>query len=222
MEHNEKIEAGATLKGKQDQQVEKPIALGVVAIMIVGFLLLAYLVMQGLTLSFDASVLRHINTTTSVWQDTMWQIITDLGGAVAVTLIVAITTAVVWCRHRVRAALQFAMSVVGAMALSSILKLIFSRERPELWEQLITETTHSFPSGHAIASSAIALSVVVLLWQTKWRIWAVAIGLVYVGLIGYSRLYLGVHYPTDVLAGWLVSIAWVSLMVVAFTRRRVY
>lgn len=222
MDHSEKQKTQVTATGKRSWQTKNHLLLGVAIAGVVTFLLLAYFVSQGQTLGFDASVLLYVNAAASGWQDVAWQVITDFGGAMAVALIVAVTAGVLWYQGRIRSALQFTVSVVGAMALSSILKLLFSRERPELWQQLITETTHSFPSGHAIASSAITLSVVVLLWRTKWRTWAILAGLVYVGLISYSRLYLGVHYPTDIVAGWLVSITWVSLMVIAFTRRRVY
>lgn len=208
--------------GRKSWRHADVVTLGVAIVSLLGFSLLAYLVAQQTTLAFDAAVLRSINSTSSAWQDTMWQVITDCGGAIAVTFVTILASVALVYRRSIRGALQFAMSVGGAMALSASLKLIFMRERPELWQQLIAESTYSFPSGHAIGSSAIALGVIVLLWHTKWRLWAVLGGLLYIGLIGYSRMYLGVHYPTDIMAGWLISAAWVGLMVIAFRRRRVY
>ena len=104
------------------------------------------------------------------------------------------------------------MGVGGAALLNMVLKLIFERPRPDLWEQLIIETSFSFPSGHAMASSALAFSVIAIAWNTRFRWYAVGVGVLFMLVIGFSRLYLGVHYPTDVLAGWFVSGAWVLLV----------
>lgn len=190
----------------------------VVSLATLCFVALGLAVYAGATHTLDRQILLSIHATASAWQDALWVVLTHLAGGVAVVLVVlGVAAVLLYKRHKLRA-LQFAASVGGAMALSTLLKLTFGRVRPELWEQLILETTYSFPSGHAIASSAIALSAVVLLWDTKWRRAVLAAGAVYVVLIGYSRLYLGVHYPTDVLAGWLVSIAWVCVVAVVCAR----
>lgn len=223
MERDEiNIEKNVSQDHKGRWHRREKVALGMALLATLGFSLLAYLVKQQPTPPFDVNALLYIHSTASAWQDVTWQVITEFGGVVAVVLIVVVVSGVLLCRGYARAGLQFVASVAGAMALSATLKVVFSRERPELWERLIMEATHSFPSGHAIASSAIAFGLMVLLWRTRWSAWVIVGGIVYVGLISYSRMYLGVHYPTDIIAGWLVSIAWVSLMVVAFMRSRVY
>ncbi len=110
--------------------------------------------------------------------------------------------------------------VGGAGALAYLLKHIVARPRPELWERLVVETGYSLPSGHAVASMAVALCVAIMLWHTKWRGLVVGLGSLYVLLIGFTRLYLGVHYPTDVLAGWLLSAAWVGVVAVVAPKIR--
>src|SRR3990167_6860759 len=92
------------------------------------------------------------------------------------------------------------------------LKLLFGRSRPELWTHLVTESSYSFPSGHAMLSSALALALVSIFWGTKYRV-TVAIGAaLYIAMIGFTRLYLGVHYPSDIIAGWCASFAWVIIV----------
>ena len=111
--------------------------------------------------------------------------------------------------------------MAGATVMNQVLKYIFERARPQLWEQLVHETSYSFPSGHAMVSAALGLAVVAALWNSRWRWWAVGVATVYILFVGFSRLYLGVHYPTDVLGGWLVSAAWVTAVALVLRRRTV-
>jgi undecaprenyl-diphosphatase len=69
-------------------------------------------------------------------------------------------------------------------------------------------------------SSALALSLVVALWHTRFRWLAIVLGALYIALIGFTRLYLGVHYPTDVAGGWLASLLWVMALAVVYQRAR--
>ena len=115
-------------------------------------------------------------------------------------------------RRRFRDGLFFGLSVVGSLLVNLAVKAHFTRFRPDLWASISPEMTYSFPSGHAMGSATLATAVVLLLWQTRWRWWALAAGLVFVLLVGMSRVYLGVHYPSDILAGWTAAIAWVLAM----------
>ncbi|HEY8599917.1 MAG TPA: phosphatase PAP2 family protein [Thermomicrobiales bacterium] len=107
-------------------------------------------------------------------------------------------------------ALFFAIAVAGAMAINFGAKLLFGRARPDLWVSLAPESDYSFPSGHAMGSMAMIAALVVLTWGTRWRWPVLILGGLFVTLVGLSRLYLGVHYPSDVLTGWLASLAWVG------------
>ncbi len=120
--------------------------------------------------------------------------------------------------HR-RDALFFGLSVGGAALLNQAAKLFFGRERPKLWVSLAPEPNASFPSGHAMGSMALVAALIVLLWPTRWRYAALLIGGAFVGLVGFSRIYLGVHYPSDVIAGWLAALAWVmGLSLILYNR----
>lgn len=176
------------------------------------FGLLAYLVKSGATKSFDQAALLWINQQDSPALDSFFVTITDLGGVLvlgAATLAILIYLLV---KKQYPQALLLAAGVGGVSALNVLLKTLFDRPRPDLWDWLITETSFSFPSGHSAASFAFAFCIVLLLWNTKWRILTTILAGVYIVLIGTSRLYLGVHYPTDVLGGWLLAFTWVMLV----------
>ncbi len=175
---------------------------------------------EGDTLLFDQSVLRAINEQSSRGLDTFFLIATEFGGVAFVSIGSLVLFGFLLYKKRRYDALLLGAAVGGASLLNYIAKITFVRERPDLWNQLIHETTYSFPSGHAAGSSALAIAVVAILWRTKWRIPALIVAPLYIALIGFSRLYLGVHYLTDVVAGWFVSIGWVTLVIVLIYARR--
>ena len=127
----------------------------------------------------------------------------------AVPLGVGVLVLLLAIRHWRRARF-FATAVGGATLLDVLAKLAFHRVRPALWKSLAPETSYSFPSGHAMGTMALAAALVVVTWPTRARWWVVAAGSVLVLLVGLSRVYLGVHYPSDILAGWAASLAWVA------------
>lgn len=181
------------------------------------FVELAEEVREGEALPLDEAVLRGVNSFASPTLDTFAVILTQFGGVIGVVVLTIGIAAILWGRGKRRMAALLAFGVSGAVTLNLLLKVVFQRDRPQLWERLVTENSYSFPSGHAMASSALALSIMVICWPTRWRWVGVAVGLVFMFVIGLTRLYLGVHYPSDVLAGWMVSAAWIAAMVYALT-----
>lgn len=169
-------------------------------------------VIEGDTLRYDDKILLAIYQHATVELNQIVVFMTQLGGVgFVIGITMAIIGVLVW-REKWQSVTQVAAGVIGAGALNLLLKLTFERDRPSLWEHIVTETSYSFPSGHAMLSSAIAFSLVAILWHTKWRWPAIVLGGLYMITIGFTRLYLGVHYPTDIFAGWLVSFAWVILV----------
>lgn len=188
--------------------------------LMVGFVALVDEVTEGSTTAFDESVLLAINQQSTPFLDVFMRSVTDFG-SIGVAVAVAIGALFYVIKSHAYRALFLAVAVGGAGILNAVLKLLFERQRPDLWQQLVTEATFSFPSGHAMASSALAISFILLFWRTKYRWIIVVVALVYAVLIGFSRLYLGVHYPTDILGGWLMSAAWVTLVAAILWRRHV-
>ncbi len=161
---------------------------------------------------FDITILEFFHSLSSPWLDRAAVTLTQLGGAIFITVFTATTTAGLLIKNHLRSAAYLAIAVGGAGLLNLGLKLLFQRDRPALWEVLTIETTYAFPSGHAMASSALAFALIALLWRTKWKRTAIFIGLIYVAIIGFTRVYLGVHFPSDVIAGWAISLGWVLLV----------
>lgn len=127
------------------------------------------------------------------------------GGTVPLTLGIL---AILSYYQQWRSLMFVALTAVGTMGLSYATKYAFARPRPELWERITTATSPAFPSGHALASMMLAIVLITLLWDTRWR-WLTLVGsILFVLLIAWTRLYLGVHYPSDILGGWLLAIAW--------------
>jgi membrane-associated phospholipid phosphatase len=112
--------------------------------------------------------------------------------------------------RRWREATFAGVSCAGSALLNMATKQFFQRDRPSLWESIAPEHTFSFPSGHAMGSATLAMVVVLLCWHTRWRWPAVAVAGSFALLVGVSRIYLGVHYPSDILGGFAAGIAWVS------------
>lgn len=158
----------------------------------------------------DVPILRFINRHASPPLDTVMLLFSRIGAPVPMLLFfLAIVGALVLWRRR-GDALFFVIAVGGAMAINYSAKLLFRRDRPDLWPSLATEHDFSFPSGHAMGSMAVIAALIILAWPTRWRWPVVASGGLFVLLVGLSRLYLGVHFPSDVLAGWGASLAWVA------------
>ncbi len=143
--------------------------------------------------------------------------ITEIGSTVSMAIVATVAVLVLWIRGRRGDAVLVAVVSAGAGLLVLVGKATVGRERPPEEFRLVTETNESFPSGHALASAAIIgvlLVVVVPLIRSRgWRAAAIIVGVLFVLAIGWSRVYLGVHWATDVIGGWVTGVAWLTLCV---------
>jgi len=180
------------------------------------FAALAHAVMQGQTEAFDLGVRGTIHSWSTPMLTSAMRGVTELG---EVIFLVPLGALVVWrlvAAGRPRAALVFAIAAVGAEICDQVLKYCFRRPRPEVFFGLTQPLSYSFPSGHSVASCcfygvlAAILSVAAPSRPRQAAIWFAAATLT--AAIGFSRVYLGVHYPTDVLGGYAVAVVWTAVV----------
>lgn len=180
------------------------------------FFKLAWEVVEKEHMKIDAPVLYFIHEHASTMLDSVAVFISNSGYEFGTLIAVILLACYVIFKQKKYQNLAFiAIGIGGAMVANVILKLLFMRPRPELWHWIVAESGYSFPSGHAMLSAAIAAVAIYLFWGTRHRWWIAIVAILCTTLIGLSRLYLGVHYPSDIIAGWSVSVAWVTLVDIA-------
>lgn len=187
-----------------------------------GFSLIADELHAGAVIPFDEPVLRWLHSLATPGRDRFFSVVTDLGYLHGVVPVDIALVLLLFVRRRLRAATFATFALAGSGLLNVIAKGVFSRARPSLWESIAPELTWSFPSGHAMGSATLAAVLIALAWHTRWRGPVCIAMAAFVLLIGVSRVYLGVHYPSDILAGWAIASAWTVacfLMVYRFQPR---
>jgi undecaprenyl-diphosphatase len=208
-------------------------ALAAVAGLLFAFVELVGDVAEGDTTAFDRAVLLALRNPADLsdpigpwWLEVMFEDLTSLGGTSVLTLITLAALGYLLMDGKRAAALLVAVSVGGGTLLSTLLKLGFERPRPDLVAHHVDVFTASFPSGHAMLSAVTYLTLGALLARVQARrrhkIYLLALAAFMALLIGFSRIYLGVHWPTDVLAGWAAGAAWALLcwLVALWLQRR--
>ena len=150
------------------------------------------------------------------WAEEMMRDITALGGVAVLTLVTIFSAIYLFLRRRKDLVLYLAAAAVTGTVLSNLLKAGFSRPRPDIVPHEIVVYTASFPSGHSLVAAVIYLTLGVILAEAQARyrikIYILTVAVVVTLLIGISRIYLGVHWPSDVLAGWLAGTAWAFML----------
>lgn len=165
--------------------------------------------------AFDTSWLLWIHQFANPSLDAMMLTITKLGNPSFVVPTAGVALGLLWLRHYRQEAKIFALACLGAFILNTGLKLVFTKPRPELWHRLIKETSYSFPSGHALGSMVLygLLAYLVVNHYPKFAKIIYTFAVILIAIIGISRLYLGVHWPTDIIAGYGVGFLWLTLSI---------
>jgi undecaprenyl-diphosphatase len=187
--------------------------------LLLGFAVVSDLVSDGQTQDFDERVVRALRRGDDpsvpigpAWVRSAALDITALGSGWVLGLVVAAIVGYMLLQGLRRTALFVSAASVGGWVLNALLKLVFQRARPEVVPHLREVLTLSFPSGHAMTSAAVYLTLGALLMRVADRratkVYCMGFAMVLTALIGSTRVYLGVHYPTDVLAGWLIGLSW--------------
>jgi undecaprenyl-diphosphatase len=204
------------------------IGLGLCALLFL-FIRLAGEVMEGDTQAFDVAILKSLRQAADpsrpigpAWMEGVLSDVTALGSPVVLGLMVLLIAGYLLLEARYVTALIVLVTSISGEIINELLKFLFERPRPSVVPHLRTVVTASFPSGHAMESAIIYLTLGALLMRvvegriTKIYCMAVAIFLTFI--VGMSRVFLGVHYPTDVVGGWMLGFLWAALTVLV-TRR---
>lgn len=192
------------------------------------FLELADEVLEGESMPVDQALLLLLRSPSDPaemlgppWLEDFAHDVTTLGDIGVLGLIVLVATGFLACAGRRRTALFVVGATGGGALASTLLKLAFARPRPDLVPHATEVTTASFPSGHAMVSAVVYLTLAALLARLvaapRLKAYIIGVAVVLTLLIGTSRIYLGVHWPSDVLAGWAAGAAW-ALVCLALAR----
>ena len=200
------------------QEVGALVAIFLCAALILTFGTIAEEVVEGDTHEIDMRVLMALRSPGNPadligppWFEEMMRDFTALGSYAFIIIVLTAAVGYLLLIRKLGLALLTAGSVIGGMLISNLLKLGFDRPRPDL-DHGTRVFTNSFPSGHAMLSAVTFLTLGALLTRVNvdWRakIYFLTIAVLLTIIVGCSRIYLGVHYPSDVIAGWCVGSAW--------------
>jgi membrane-associated phospholipid phosphatase len=162
----------------------------------------------GFLFPWDVPILMAIHQTVQSQLDALALSLTQLGGFHGASIIFSALAILLLWRRQWRSCIYLITAGLGNAFLNQTLKRLLHRARPHLWESSYHHG-YAFPSGHSMTSMTLATVLIILAWKTPWRLPAMIFGSLFVIAIAWTRLYLGVHYPSDILAGWMVALAWV-------------
>lgn len=187
-----------------------------------GFVALSGEVLEGDTQSFDLWAVRSLRQADDLarpigptWLAEVARDITALGGIAVLVLAIAAASGFLAIYRAYRMLAVLLVSTLGGISTSLLMKHLFDRPRPDIVPHLSQVYTNSFPSGHSMMSAIVYLTLGALvapLLRHFWvRFYVIAVAVALTVLIGISRVYMGVHYPTDVVAGWAAGLVWALL-----------
>lgn len=205
-----------------------------ISLILIGSALFAFFkiaseVAEGDTAAFDRMILTSLRSTADPhvpigpkWLPEAMTDLTAFGSTTGLLLVCSAVVLFLLLSRRVRTAGFVLAATIGGMSLAGLLKLAYARPRPDLVPHLVEVTSSSFPSGHATDSALVYLTLAALLARTvperALRIYTIGVAILLTLLIGSSRVYLGVHWPSDVVAGWTLGAAWALASSLLYSR----
>ncbi len=194
-------------------------ALAVAAVVLIFFGWLTEEISEGETRGFDDAARSFVHQFASPALTGAMKFVSFLGSVLFLSIFGVVVFIVFWLLKRYRAATFFAITMAGSSILLGTLKTVFRRARPEPFFETVLPASYSFPSGHSLLSFCFyGVLAAIITARIESRLFQAIIWLcafLLVALIGLSRIYLGVHYPSDVLAGYTAAFVWVTAVAVA-------
>ena len=193
------------------------------------FVMLAGEVTEGDTQAFDTKILRALRDPADLskpigpaWLEDSLLDLTAIGGSTVLGLVIFAVVGFLVLQTRYRTALVVAITSLSGELLNAAMKHVFNRPRPSIVPHLRAVFSTSFPSGHAMESAIVYLTLGAILMRASetrlTKMYILGIAVLLTTLVGISRVYLGVHYPTDVIGGWIVGFIWASVCWLAAQR----
>ncbi len=186
------------------------VGLAIAGLSIWGFAAIAEDVLEKETNTLDTAILLGIRTLHTPLGDRMAIAVTFLGEPTVLLVICFAIGIGLLINHRRAQATTLAIAAIGAVVLNYLLKDLFARARPALWERIVDVGSYSFPSGHAMISLVVygTIGYLLAILFRRWQKLILLLTILLIIAIGFTRLYLGVHWPTDVVAGYAAGLVW--------------
>lgn len=186
------------------------------------FLILAGEIAEGETQAFDIMILKALRSPDDLsrplgpaWLEGSLLDLTALGGSTVLGLVIFAVVGFLVLQTRYHTALFVAVTSISGELVGTVLKQAFNRPRPSVVPHLRDVYTTSFPSGHAMESAIVYLTLGAILMRVTesrlTKLYCLGMAVLLTLLVGVSRVYLGVHYPTDVIGGWIIGFVWASI-----------
>ena len=189
------------------------------SVLLFAFVSLAGEVMEGDTQAFDTKILQALRDSADLskpigpaWIEGSLLDLTSIGGPTVLGMVVLFVAGFLVLQTRYRTAVVVLITTATGDVLNTVMKNLFNRPRPTIVPHLRVVYSTSFPSGHAMESAIVYLTLAAILMRASesrlTKMYILGIAVLMTALVGVSRVYLGVHYPTDVLGGWIVGFMW--------------
>ncbi len=174
------------------------------------FVWLAEAVRNQRSLSWDVAILKLLHGRLPPWCDKTMAYVAQSGSIDAVVVLAVICVLVLKRQRRMRDALFVTLAIVGVVVVNLLVRTVVQRHQSDVWGTFAPTFEFGFPSSQAADSLAMVLVFSILYWRTRWRWEVLAPGILYALAVGVFRVHLGLHYPSDVVAGWALALAWVT------------